>query len=574
MVRLLLHLAFLAHARSAATGGRARPAAYRALPRAAAADRSSTSDVVVIGAGLGGLSCAAMLAKYGYTVTVAEAHDRPGGAAHSFSRKTPAGTFTFDSGPSLFSGCSAPSLNPMRQVLDATGAGDALEWKTYDNWAMYLPEGQMRVGSGDEAALGRELGRLGGPAAAADWDRLLKANRPLAELIGGIPPIALRADAYAALTAGVPYLPKVNPLAGLQTLLAGTSPSGAYSAVLKAAGVNPRGLTHRWVDFLAFALSGLPADGTSAAAVAFMMKELFTPGAVMDYPVGGAQAVANALVGKIEERGGRVLLRARVAQILAEGGTAVGARLDDGSELRATVAVVSNADAWRTARLLPPGLAAPAARSSPPKATPKTPSFMHLHVGFRSDGLPPPSELGIHHIVVNSWDKPIDAEDNAVFVSIPSVLDPHAAPAGHHAVHAYLPATEPYSRWASLDRRSAEYAALKEERARPLWEALEQVVPDVRERTVFSSVGTPLTHERFINADEGSYGPGWRAGEEDFPGHKSPLLANLWCVGASTFPGIGVPAVAGSAMACANTLAPVDRHLALLDEMRKAGTLR
>lgn len=548
-----------------------RCAAPRAAPRAS--ERSCTSDVVVIGAGLGGLSCAALLAKYGYSVTVAEAHDRPGGAAHSFSRATRAGTFTFDSGPSLFSGCSAPSLNPMRQVLDATGASADVEWRTYDEWSMYLPEGTMKVRSGDEAALGRELGRLGGAAAAADWRRLLAANRPLAELIGAVPPIALRADAWAVRTAGVPYLPQTNPLAGLQTFLAGTSPSGAYSSVLRAAAVPADGLVGRWVDFLAFALSGLPADGTSAAAVAFMMRELFAPAAVMDYPVGGAQAVADALVGAIERRGGRVLLRARVAEVLAEGGAAVGVRLDDGAELRARVAVVSNADVWRTAALLPAALRDGRARDAAAR-TPRTRSFVHLHVGLDASGLPPPSELGIHHIVVNSWERQIDAEDNALFVSIPSALDGSAAPAGHHAVHAYMPATEPYSRWARLDRRSVEYAALKEERARPLWDALERVVPDARARAVFSSVGSPLTHERYLNAEAGSYGPGWRAGEASFPGHRSALLANLWCVGASTFPGIGVPAVAGSAMACANTIAPVERHLALLDEMRAAGTLR
>lgn len=41
-----------------------------------------TTDVVVIGAGIGGLSCAAMLAKYGLDVTVLESHSIPGGAAH------------------------------------------------------------------------------------------------------------------------------------------------------------------------------------------------------------------------------------------------------------------------------------------------------------------------------------------------------------------------------------------------------------------------------------------------------------------------------------------------------------
>ena len=85
-----------------------------------AASASADADIVVIGSGIGGLSAAEMLARYGRTVTVLEAHSELGGAAHSFSRRVPGvGSFVFDSGPSLWSGCAAPSYNPMRQVLDA-----------------------------------------------------------------------------------------------------------------------------------------------------------------------------------------------------------------------------------------------------------------------------------------------------------------------------------------------------------------------------------------------------------------------------------------------------------------------
>eukprot|EP00966_Prymnesium_polylepis_P016316 376146-Prymnesium_polylepis.2 len=56
-----------------------------ASPLRMMADRSGTSDVVVIGSGIGGLSAAALLAKYGYSVTVCESHDRVGGAAHGFT---------------------------------------------------------------------------------------------------------------------------------------------------------------------------------------------------------------------------------------------------------------------------------------------------------------------------------------------------------------------------------------------------------------------------------------------------------------------------------------------------------
>ena len=65
-------------------------------------------DVVIVGAGIGGLSCAALLGKYGVSVAVAEAHTVAGGAAHGFHR----GGYEFDSGPSYFLGLTSPRASP------------------------------------------------------------------------------------------------------------------------------------------------------------------------------------------------------------------------------------------------------------------------------------------------------------------------------------------------------------------------------------------------------------------------------------------------------------------------------
>jgi prolycopene isomerase len=43
-------------------------------------------DVVIIGAGLGGLACAGFLAKYGFKPLVIDQRDKPGGYATSFQR--------------------------------------------------------------------------------------------------------------------------------------------------------------------------------------------------------------------------------------------------------------------------------------------------------------------------------------------------------------------------------------------------------------------------------------------------------------------------------------------------------
>jgi phytoene dehydrogenase-like protein len=131
---------------------------------------NQTTDVVVIGSGIGGLSCAAVLAQYGFQVVVCESHSIPGGAAHGFERQG----FKFDSGPSLYSGLSySPSPNPLRQVLDAIA--EDLPCQTYDTWSCCLPEGdfQTSVGADQFCEL---LQSLRGDQAVAEWRELQRVG--------------------------------------------------------------------------------------------------------------------------------------------------------------------------------------------------------------------------------------------------------------------------------------------------------------------------------------------------------------------------------------------------------------
>jgi phytoene dehydrogenase-like protein len=58
---------------------------------------------------------------------------------------------------------------------------------------------------------------------------------------------------------------------------------------------------------------------------------------------------------------------------------------------------------------------------------------MHLHIGFSTAGLSADklAALQCHYIMLDNWEKGIEAEDNAVLVSIPSTHDASLAPAGH-----------------------------------------------------------------------------------------------------------------------------------------------
>jgi len=99
-----------------------------------------------------------------------------------------------------------------------------------------------------------------------------------------------------------------------------------------------------------------------------------------------------------------------------------------------------------------------------------------------------------------------------------------------------------------------------------MWRAVERALGlgFKREKCEVSLVGTPLTHQRFLRRNRGTYGPAIEAGKGTFPGHSTPI-PQLLCCGDSTFPGIGVPAVAASGAIVANSLVPVSKHSQLLD---------
>lgn len=504
------------------------------------------TDIIVIGSGIGGLSCAALLARYGFNVTVCESHSIPGGAAHSFERNG----FKFDSGPSLYSGLSyRPSANPLRQVLDAIA--EELPCVTYDTWGCCLPEGEFNTSVGAEQ-FGEVLSQLRGNQAVAEWCELQRIMEPLKKAAIAIPPAAMRFDWGAALTLGR-FVPSLLWHIGDVAKL-----TGPFSGIMEGVIKDP--FIHNWLNLLCFLLSGLPADGTSAAEMAFMFADWYRPGVVLDYPIGGSLALVNALVRGLEKHGGHILLHAHVEQVLVENNRAVGVRLVGGKQIKARLAVVSNASVWDTLKLIPEAALPKEFRLSR-QATPACDSFLHLHLGIDATGVR--SDLACHYIVVNNWELGVTAPQNVVLISIPSVIDPSLAPPGKHVIHVYTPGNEPYQLWQGMNRRSEAYAEQKRLRAEVMWQALERIIPDMRSRCEVTLVGTPLTHERFLRRYRGSYGPAIRAGVGLFPGPLTPL-AGLYCCGDSTFPGIGLPAVAASGMITANTLAPVGKHLEML----------
>jgi hypothetical protein len=79
-------------------------------------------------------------------------------------------------------------------------------------------------------------------------------------------------------------------------------------------------------------------------------------GTQLQWPRGGPQAIADALVRGLRSHGGKLLLGQRVSSVLqGPGGRAAGVVVAGGGQVGARTAVVSNASLWDTQRLLPDG---------------------------------------------------------------------------------------------------------------------------------------------------------------------------------------------------------------------------
>ena len=143
-------------------------------------------DVVVIGAGIGGLSAAAVVASTGLSVCVCESHDTPGGAAHEWEIKG----YHFESGPSLYAGLSADaSPNPLKHVFQIIG--EEPEWITYDRWGTHLPEGSLLHDAVGVEDFYKKLELCGGPDARSQvrqgGDRRARAGLPCMQVLTTAP---------------------------------------------------------------------------------------------------------------------------------------------------------------------------------------------------------------------------------------------------------------------------------------------------------------------------------------------------------------------------------------------------
>jgi phytoene dehydrogenase-like protein len=503
------------------------PYAWPAPAFGANRTRADGHDVIVIGAGIGGLTAAALLARRGLRVLVLEQHYLAGGFCTSWPRSVRAGErrlrYVFDAGVHDVSGLGPRGA--VRHLLREAELEERIDWRRVSH-EYVLPGIQLKVPHDARGFAAELAGRF--PAERAGIESFFAEME------------AVYRELYAdvELTGGVPCPPST-----VETLLA-YPPAHPHAfrwmnvpfrVMLDSYFHDPRIKT-----FLAALTGYLSADPTTltVGAMAPIFGYYFDGGF---YPAGGSQVLADALVSAVEEHGGRVRLRTGVTRMLVERGRATGVELADGQVLRAR-AIVSNADARRTffelvgRERLPRDFAA--------RVEALRPSASALAVFLGVDYVPEIEPITIHS----------DGE-RGLAIAVPSKIDPSLAPQGHASVTVLT--LVPPNEAASWDRKAPGYAARKRRAGDDLLSAAERVLPGLRRHIVYRQDGSPATFARYAWTTGGAiYGPA--LGQDRLPA-KSPI-EGLVLVGAGVFPGAGVEAVVISGTLGANALCPASAH--------------
>ncbi|MDA8018715.1 MAG: NAD(P)/FAD-dependent oxidoreductase [Thermoanaerobaculia bacterium] len=371
---------------------------FRGLRRNAPASRY---DAVVIGAGVGGLVAANLLAREGLSVLLVERHYMVGGYCSTFRR----GSFTFDASTHFYPLMGNPDTAPGRLLADL---GARTEWVTMDPVdTFHCPDGsRFRVAANLEtyrADLDREFPNLR-PALDQFFQEVHAAYRHglLAYFRGRETEAFQRMESWTVRDVLEKTFPGNDDVSRkLKLVLTGDCP--------------------HW---------GSPPDRTSFVFDSMLRLSYFLGNY---YPVGGSQAFADELARTFEERGGHLLMSTRARGIDVRYDRVHGVDIETlrgphtGRRLRiATEQVVSNADLGVTYDLLPEGVVPPGLRDQLRRLRPSFPCFL-VHIGLR--GVSADELERVQGYYWNDWDTDrVGLNGLRCKIFCPTIYDPGVAP--------------------------------------------------------------------------------------------------------------------------------------------------
>ena len=457
---------------------------------------SEQFDVIVVGSGIGGLTCGSLLAQLrGLRVLVLERHFRLGGLTHEFER--PGGR---QWAMGLHYVGQMGETDPVRAVMDMVTLGN-VRWNPMPTpfERYHFPALVVDQPAGRDAYLEMLIGR---------WPEERHAiEHYLHEVDAAYHWFTSRFPSGGASESSHDRALRRQPARAraLRTTREVLDACGLQSEALRAA------LTAQWGDY------GVPPGSSAFVAHATVVSHFLGGGW---FPEGGGGGLADGARAAIEAAGGMCLVRNDVEQVIVEHGTAIGVRVQHGSgqrretrEFRAPL-VISDAGAAITYdRLLreDDSSAVNACRDAI-RALRLPASAVQIFLSLRER----PCNLGMHgenHWMFAGYDHDesyarrnalVDGHVSTAFLSFPSLKDPQQEVATAEIIAPIdRVAFEP---WAQLPwkRRGNDYEELKSNISTALLAFVEAHHPGFTDLVDYAELATPLTVEHFTGNSDGS----------------------------------------------------------------------
>lgn len=523
---------------------------------------------IVIGSGIGGISCAMRLQSLGFDSEIVEKLDAPGGRA--YVRRVDG--FTFDMGPTvltvphfieeLFSlerdhamlgepDFPAHVLDENSRVRTGNSGGpntsrylDVMPILPF--YRIYFDDGTFFDYDGDPVSTREQIKRLA-PEDLEGYEAFHEQARAIFKR-GFLELGYTYFGSLGSMLGVVPDLLKLGAVQPLFSLISKYFKSDKMRQVF---------------SFEPLLVGGNPLKVPAIYAMIHFVEKTWG----IHYAKGGTGALVQAMIKKYQELGGKLHLNAEVAQINVEKRSgkrvATGVTLADGRTLEADL-VVSNADYATTYLKMVEAKHRKINRDALVKFRKQSMSLMVIYFGYEKRDNDP--DLRHHNIILGPryeallteiFDKKVISPDFSQYLHIPTLTDPSMAPEGHHAAYTLIPVPNNQSDidWSvEGDRLCDRVLTFLEARG---------YIPDLAARLKHKSFITPDYFEQVLGSHVGNgFGVEPVLTQTAFfrPHNKSEDISNLYLVGQGTQPGGGTPSVMMSAKM---TVREIARDLAI-----------